>query len=418
MSRLAPGGGAADADEQPRPGRGRAAGRARRLRRNRSGRALVGGVRRPGPHAANARGRRDHARPVREARGRVSHARVGAARADRELQPRRRMGDLGRVPPARGARADDVRPDDGGLVDLHRQPGDRAGHVRVLRGDRPPALRWLAGRHRHAHRRTRRHGRGPAARGDDERGGRAVRGGRPRSHPPPARDPLPRRGGGRSRRRGRALHARQAGAACAQRRPVRERRRGPSRAAPPGLRGGRGHRPDQRARPARRLRARRPDARRGRRPAPRRSRRVHPPRAPLGGRPLLRDGRLHGRRRGGLRLRQQPARRGEAGRLRARVRLPGLRPGLHPAAVLRGQGAVPLGGAVGRPGGHRRHRPRRARGVPRGREPRPLDPHGGRADRVPGAARADLLARLRRAAPARAPLQRDGARAASCGRRS
>ena len=75
-------------------------------------------------------------------------------------------------------------------------------------------------------------------------------------------------------------------------------------------------------------------------------------------------------RRGGLRLRQQPARRGQAGRLRAGVRLPGLRAGLHPAAVLRGQGAVPVGGAVGRPGGHRRHRPRRARGVPRGREPR------------------------------------------------
>ena len=98
--------------------------------------------------------------------------------------------------------------------------------------------------------------------------------------------------------------------------------------------------------------------------APGRSRRVRPPRAPLGRRPLLRDGRLHGRRRGGVRLREQPARRGEAGRLRARVRLPGLRPRLHPAAVLRGQGPVPLGGAVGRPGRHRRHRPRRARGVP------------------------------------------------------
>ena len=104
-----------------------------------------------------------------EARGRVPDARVGAAGADRELQPRGRVGHLGRVPPARGARADDVRPDDGGLVDLHRQPGDRAGHLRVLCGDRPPALRRLAGRHGH-HRRPRRDGRGPAARGDDERG--------------------------------------------------------------------------------------------------------------------------------------------------------------------------------------------------------------------------------------------------------
>ena len=38
---------------------------------------------------------------------------------------------------------------------------------------------------------------------------------------------------------------------------------------------------------------------------------------------------------------------------------------------------------------------------------------GGREDRVPGAAGADLLARLRRAAAARAALQRDGAVAAS-----
>ena len=47
-----------------------------------------------------------------------------------------------------------------------------------------------------------------------------------------------------------------------------------------------------------------------------------------------------------------------------------------------------------------------------------LDPHGRGADRLPGAAGADLLARLRRAAAARAALQRAGARAASCRRRS
>ena len=70
-------------------------------------------------------------------------------------------------------------------------------------------------------------------------------------------------------------------------------------------------------------------------------------------------------RRGGLRLRQQPAPRGRARRLRARLRLPGLRPRLHPAAVLRGQGPVSLGRALRRPRRHRRDRPRRARGVPR-----------------------------------------------------
>ena len=37
-----------------------------------------------------------------------------------------------------------------------------------------------------------------------------------------------------------------------------------------------------------------------------------------------------------------------------RLRLPGLRPGLHPAPVLRGAGALPLGGALRRPGRHRR----------------------------------------------------------------
>ena len=44
--------------------------------------------------------------------------------------------------------------------------------------------------------------------------------------------------------------------------------------------------------------------------------------------------------------------------------IPGLRARVHPAAVLRRQGAVPLGGAVRRSGGHPRHRSRRARDVP------------------------------------------------------
>ena len=40
-------------------------------------------------------------RPV----GVMPHPRVGAARADRQLQPRRRLGHLAGVPPARGASA-------------------------------------------------------------------------------------------------------------------------------------------------------------------------------------------------------------------------------------------------------------------------------------------------------------------------
>ena len=173
------------------------------------------------------------------------------------------VGNLGRVPAPRGARADDVRADDGRLLDLYREPGHRAGDLRVLRGDRAAALRRLARRNGHAHRRAGRDGRRAAACGDDERGRCAVRGGRPRPDPPPARDALPRRGGGRPGRRRRALPARQARAARAERRALRERRRRSARAAPPGLRGGRGDRPDERSRPARRLHPRRPDARRG-----------------------------------------------------------------------------------------------------------------------------------------------------------
>ena len=66
------------------------------------------------------------------------------------------------------------------------------------------------------------------------------------------------------------------------------------------------------------------------------------------GHPLRGDGRIHGPRRRGVRLRQQPARRSQARRLRPRLRLPRLPAGLHPTAVLRGQGSVPLGRAVGR----------------------------------------------------------------------
>ena len=132
-------------------------------------------------------------------------------------------------------------------------------------------------------------------------------------------------------------------------------------------------------------------------PGPRRLRRA-----------VRRDGRLHGRRRRGLRLRQQPPRGGRAGRVRASLRLPGFRPRLHPAAVLRGQGPVSLGRAVGRPGRHRGDRPRGARGDPRRPGARALDAAGRRADRLSGVAGPDLLGRLRRAPPAGAAVQRDG----------
>jgi urocanate hydratase len=88
----------------------------------------------------------------------------------------------------------------------------------------------------------------------------------------------------------------------------------------------------------------------------------------------------------------------QAGRGR-RLRHPRLRARVHPAALLRGQGAVPLGGAVGRSGRHRRHRRPGARDVRRRRGAVPLDPAGARARGVPGAAGADFLAGLRRPGP-------------------
>ena len=275
---LAAGSRPADADEQPRS-RGRRAPRGPgRLRRHRSGGALVGGVRRDRPRAARARGRRDAPRPVGQAGRRRADPRVGAARADREQQPRSRVGDLGGVPPARGARPDDVRPDDGGLVDLHRHAGHPAGHVRDVLGDRGEAIRRHARGHDLAHRGARRDGRRAAARGHDERRRRALRRGRPDPDRAPDQAPLPRRGG-RGRRRGAAAGDRRP---RSPRGPVdrHPRQRGRRRAA--ARRDGRAdrhrHRPDERARSAR-LHPAGHDARGGRRPARRRRRRVHAARA-------------------------------------------------------------------------------------------------------------------------------------------
>ena len=118
------------------------------------------------PHAEDLGRRRDAARAVRQAGRRAADARVGAARAAGQLQPRRRLGELGRVPAPGGARADDVRPDDRGLVDLHRLPGHPAGHLRDVRRGGGEALRRLAGGDDHADRRPGRDGRRAAARGD------------------------------------------------------------------------------------------------------------------------------------------------------------------------------------------------------------------------------------------------------------
>ena len=166
------------------------------------------------------------------------------------------VGDLGRVPPARGPRADDVRPDDRRLVDLHRQPGDRAGHLRVLRRDRAAALRRLARRDDHAHRRARRHGRRAAAGGDDERAasrcasrstatasGAGSR--RATSTRRPTTSTTRSRAARAAKRERRALSASGCARNAAEVLPELLAR---------GLRGRHRHRPDERPRPARRLR--------------------------------------------------------------------------------------------------------------------------------------------------------------------
>ncbi len=67
------------------------------------------------------------------------------ARADRQLQHRAALGHARALQRARSQGPDDVRADDGGLVDLHRQPGHRAGHLRDVRGGGPSPLRRQPG---------------------------------------------------------------------------------------------------------------------------------------------------------------------------------------------------------------------------------------------------------------------------------
>ena len=178
---LADRGAAAHAHEQPRSGGGGEAVRAGRLRRHRPGRARLGELRPDRRGAALAGGRRDAAGAVGQAGRRVPHARRRPARADRQLQPRAALGDARALQRARPQGPDDVRADDGGLVDLHRQPGHRAGHLRDVRRDGPAPLRRQPRGQVDPDRRARRHGRRAAAgRGD---GGRLDAGGRVPAEP-------------------------------------------------------------------------------------------------------------------------------------------------------------------------------------------------------------------------------------------
>ena len=189
MPRLAAGGRAADAREQPAP----------RRRREARGAVVYGGIGKAARNQSSYHTIRreltrlgddgDAARAVGQAGRRVRDPRARAAGADRQHEPRARVGDLGALPRARRGRADHVRPDDRRVLDLHRQPGDPAGHLRDVRRRRPQALRRHAARPAGRDRRARRHGRRAAAGDHDGRRHRAVHRGRPAAHRAPDRRP-------------------------------------------------------------------------------------------------------------------------------------------------------------------------------------------------------------------------------------
>ena len=123
------------------------------------------------------------------------------ARADRERSARAPLGNARGVPPAGGARVDDVRSDDRRLVDLHRNAGDSPGHLSDVLCGRGEALRHVrSGRSDDPDGRPRRHGRRAAARRNN--GGRShpVRRGRPVADRPAPRHEIPRRGNRVARR--------------------------------------------------------------------------------------------------------------------------------------------------------------------------------------------------------------------------
>jgi urocanate hydratase len=90
------------------------------------------------------------------------------------------------------------------------------------------------------------------------------------------------------------------------------------------------------------------------------------------------------------------------------VPIPGFVPEYIRPLFCEGQGAVPLGGAVRRSRGHRGDRRSDSGTVPARSRAGAMDRHGARAHRLPRAARAHLLARLRRSREGGAEVQRDG----------
>ena len=103
---------------------------------------------------------------VRAAGRCLQHARRRTARAHCQFEPGAALGHLGALQRTRSPWTDDVRPDDRGLVDLHRLAGHRAGHLRDLRRNGPAPFRRLSGRALDTDGGTGRHGWRAAARRD------------------------------------------------------------------------------------------------------------------------------------------------------------------------------------------------------------------------------------------------------------
>src|SRR2546426_2915422 len=112
-----------------------------------------------------------------------------------------------------------------------------------------------------------------------------------------------------------------------------------------------------------------------------------------------RDPRLQGHGDPLRRLRQQYPPGGQGRGPEERVRLSRLRPCLHSADVLRREGSLPLGGAVGRPCRHRADRRQDERSVLAGQSPAALARPRREKDQFPGPAGANLLAPAPRAPP-------------------
>jgi hypothetical protein len=227
------GGGPPDADEQPRSGERGESRRARRLRRpGKSGPEL--GLFRCDRHgAAQSRERRNPPRPVGKTGRRLPDARGCPPGPHRQLAPRAAVGDVGAFLGARIEGAHDVRPDDGRLLDVHRDAGYSPGDVRDLRRVRAEALRRGPLGTFHPLGGPRRDGRRAAARDHDERRRVPHRRGRSEPHPAKNRDAILRRDGAVPRRGAREDPAGRHEQASLLGGPLRERRGRLPRARPP-----------------------------------------------------------------------------------------------------------------------------------------------------------------------------------------